>query len=1030
MLEKILSGVLQKRFNAVLFAILILVAGVYAYETLVIDAFPDVTNIQVEIICTVDGRSATEVERTVTAQVEAAMRGLPFIQQIRSVTKYGISIVTIVFNDATDIYLARQLVFERLGEIKERIPHGSEVTIGPVATVMGEIYQYTLQSVGNSSVLDTTLLTELRTVQDWIVSPMLKNVAGVNEVNSFGGYFREYQVVVSPLALNKYGITLRDVFTAIENNNSISGGNILNLSSEQYIVRGLGMIKNISEISEIVVKPLKNVPILLKDVAEIKEGTAIRQGASLINGGQETVGGIVMMLRGANSRDVVKRVEEKVSELNSSGILPDGVRIVPYYNRADIIDGSIKTVTRALLEGILLAIIIIYLLLKSMRGGVVVLLSLPLSLCLTLVLMKVLGISANLMSLGGLAISIGMIIDATVIQVENVQRNLHSSGEEKRYLTVMRAVMEVRKPSIYGEIIIAVTFLPILALEGIEGKMFTPLAITVMLALAASLVVSVFIVPVLALVLLKPETEKESFVMRKANASYLVLLTSVFKRKTTVLLLALGILLASLMIVPFLGTEFVPIMDEGAFDMDVTLLPSVSLSEAVKINELVGRKLKDFSELKTIVARTGQTGLALDTRGPEKTGYVGVFYPKESWKVSKTKEKLTDEMRDTLAVIPGIAFSFSQPIQCRIDELVAGSKAQLIIKLHGENLDTLNKKSAEIAEVLSSIEGATDIMAERQSGAPYLNIEINRSAIARYGINIADVQDVIEMAVAGKTASYFFEENRSYPIKIRLPNSARNSQETIGNILIPIPSGGNIPLSEVATINFTEGQLQVSRENGIRTAGIEVNIVGRDLGSFVEQAKDNIKKSVSLPAGYSLSWGGQFENQERAMAKLLVVLPLSVLLILLLLFFTFGNLRLALLVIAVLPFAMVGGIVALWVTGLYLSVPAAVGFIVLFGVAVLNGIVLISRIVQLREKGLSIVQSVRDATAERLRPVLMTAGIAIFSLLPMYYASGTGSEIQKPLAAVVIGGLITSTFLTLVVIPLLYSHFEKVSPSK
>ena len=654
------------------------------------------------------------------------------------------------------------------------------------------------------------------------------------------------------------------------------------------------------------------------------------------------------------------------------------------------------------------------------------LLALPLSLFVTFIVMKLVGLSANLMSLGGIAISIGMILDSTIIAVENVQRHfVEMKKDEHPIFAVLKAVIEVQKPSIFGVLIIAITFLPIISLEGIEGKMFGPLAITVVIALLSSLFLSVLVIPVLCLLFLKPHPEKESLIMKYARKGYVPLLDYAMNKKKVILSVAGVFLLASLFLVTRLGTEFIPTMDEGSFDMDVSMLPGVSLATAMEVNQRAAEKLKQFPELDIVVSRTGQTGVALDTRGPDKTGYVGIFKPKKEWKRDISKEDLTNEMRESLESIAGISFGFSQPIQCRIDELVAGTRAQLILKLFGEDIDVLNNKSTEIAKVLSTIKGGTDLSTEKVSGQPYLTVNIDRAKIARYGLNISDVQNVIEIAVAGKAASKFYEENRSFDITVRLPEEKRNSLEAIKNILVTTKAGMNIPLQQLAEIKMVEGPVQISRQDGVRRIGIEMNISGRDIGGFVAEAKQKIKEKVKLPTGYYLTWGGQFENQQRAMNKLMIIGPVAVGLILLLLYITFRSIRLSLLVISNLPFALIGGIFALYISGQYLSVPASVGFIVLFGVAVLNGLVLVSRISQLREEGLELQEAIRKGSLDRLRPVLMTASISIFSLIPMLLAGGTGSEIQKPLATVVVGGLITSTLLTLLIIPSVYSWFEK-----
>lgn len=1026
MLEKIISFCLKQRSLVLVFSVILILFGVYSYLKLPIDAFPDVTNVQVEIVSNAPGLSALEIERFVTYPIEMSMRGLPDVEQLRSVTRFGLSVVTIVFKDNVNIYFARQLVFERLEEASKNVPKGVSVTMGPIATAMGEIYQFTLEgNTPKDSVGKIKYLTGLRTLQEWTINPLLKSVPGVNDVNSFGGFFKQIQITVSPEKLLKYNLTVEDVYKSVEGNNQNVGGNIIDKNSQQIIVRGVGLIKNIEDIQNIVLKSVGGIPVYIRDVALVEEGEAVRQGASLINGNEEAVGGIVMMLKGENGKEVVKRVEEKVKEINDNNILPNGIKIKPYYDRTDIVQSSVNTVLKALLEGAVLVLIILYLLLRNIRGAIVVLISLPLSLLITFIVMKATGLDANLMSLGGLAISLGMIIDATIIQVENVQRHLsENKTNEGKLKTVIKSVLEVRKPSIFGELIIAVTFLPIITLQGLEGKMFTPLALTVAVALLSSLFISIFIIPVLSSYILKTGEEKESIIVRGIKKLYLPLLNYSIKKRVPVISVAVVLLAVTIYIIPKLGSEFIPIMDEGAFDMDVQLLPGVSLSKSLEVNEIIGKKLLKFPELLTIVSRTGQTGISVEARGVEKTGYTGILKPKSEWDNSYSREEMTEKMREELSSIPGIAFSFSQPIQCRIDELVAGTKAQLIIKLFGENMDVLKEKAEEISRIVSRIKGAKDVVVEKVSGQPYLSININREKIARFGLNVENVQSVIEIAIGGKSATELFEENKSFNVVVRFPAEHRTSLESISNTLVKTPQGYDVPLSQLAEIKYVEGPVQVSREDGLRRIGIELNINDRDIGTFVSEAKDKIKKNVKLPSGYYITWGGQFENSERAMNRLLIIAPIAISLILILLYITFRSMKLTFLVISNLPFALIGGVFSLYLSGQYLSVPASIGFIVLFGVAVLNGLVLVSYISQLREDGLSLVDAIKTGCENRLRPVLMTALISIFSLIPMLFATGPGSEIQKPLATVVIGGLFTSTFLTLLVIPTVYGWFD------
>jgi len=1025
MIERLISFTLKQRLLVVICVVLMVALGVYSFLKLPIDAFPDVTNIQVEVLSSAPGLSPLEVEKFVTYPTEMVLRGLPRLAQLRSISKFGLSVITVVFEDGVDIYFARQLVLERLIEAKDKVPAGVEISMGPVSTAMGEIYQYTLESKMPESEADKIrVLTELRTVQDWTLAPMLKSIPGVSEINSFGGYIKQYQVVVDPDKLLKYDLSLGEVAAALKKNNLNVGGNVLHSHSQQYLIRGIGLLQSVEDINNIILRSEDGTPILVRDVAEARAGQAVRLGASVKDGKGEVVGGIVMMLRGSNSREVVRAVEERVVEINKSDILPSGIKIVPFYERSDIVQSSVRTVTEALLIGAVFVVFVLYLFLRSFRGAFIVIIALPLSALTTFIIMRQAGLSANLMSLGGLAISIGMIIDATIIQVENVQRHLgESTAKPLKLATVYKAVLEVRKPSIFGELIIALTFVPIMTLRGIEGKMFSPLAFTVAIALFASLVLSLVVIPVFCHLFLKAQREKTSFVISAAKKVYLPVLRWGLSHKIALLLVSMALLGWALYLVPRLGTEFIPIMDEGAFDMDIQFLPGISLPESLEMSRKVEAKLMEFPELETIVSRTGQTGIALEARGVEKTGYVGKLKPRSEWKTAKTRAELTDQMRAAVSVFPGMAFTFSQPIACRIDELVAGTRAQLIIKLFGEDLDILKSKADDIAMTLAKIRGTQDLVVETVAGQPYISIKADRAKIARFGINVEDVQEIVETAVGGKSVTPLFEGEKYFDIQLRFPEEKRNSLESIGNILVESPRGIRIPLSQLADITTSEGPVQISRESGQRRIGIECNISGRDMGGFVAEAKRLIRRNVKLAPGYYLTWGGQFENQERAMKRLAVIVPLTIGLIFFLLFLTFNSLRLAALVILNLPFALIGGVLSLYFAKLYLSVPASVGFIALFGIAVLNGLVLVSYINQMREDGKSLREAILQGCENRLRPVLMTASITIFSLIPMLFASGPGSEVQRPLAVVVVGGLVTSTLLTLLVLPALYSWF-------
>jgi len=1005
-------------------AFIIACVGAAALRTLPIDAFPDVTSVQVEIVSVAPGKSPLEVEKLVTYQVENSLRGLPGLTQLRSASKYGISVVTVVFKDGTDLYFARQQVSERLTEAREKLGGDIEITMGPPATAMGEIYQYTLETGRETETPEQ--LAELRTLEDWVVSPILKSVDGVGDINSFGGYIKEYQVVALPDRMTQYGVSLKELYDAIGRNNSNVGGGLLEASGEQLLIRGLGLIKNIGELGEIVVADRGGTPVLVKDLARVQEGHAVRQGASYINGEKEAVGGVVMMLKGGNSREVVGRVQKKVAEINSGTLLPPGMRISPFYTRDTVINSSVKTIVKALAEGSAIVVIVLYLFLLSFRGSFVTIMALPLASLLTFLAMRHFGMTGNLMSLGGLAISIGMIIDSTIIQVENALHHLSLNRDPAhREKSVAEAIIEVRKPSIFGELIIALTFIPILALEGIEGKMFGPLALTVMLALFSSLLLSLTVIPALCAAALRPAPDNVSPLLGIAGRSYRPALAWSITHRKTVLAGGAVLLAASLALVPFLGTEFVPVMDEGSFDMDTGILPGASLETSAGTAKKIEQILKGFPELITVVSKTGWTGRAIEARGVEKTGFLGVLKPRGEWTTAKSRDELFEKMREALAVIPGVVIGFSQPIQCRIDELVAGTRSQLAIRLYGDDLDILTLKAAAIAAVLGGIRGATDVALERQGGQAYVNIELKRGMISRYGLNVADINDVIETALGGKPAGVVYEGDRAFDITVRLPETERNSLAALGGIVITAPSGARVPLSMLADIKRAEGPVQIGREFGKRRILVEANVTDRDLGGFVAEVQEKIRKNVPLPAGYYLTWGGQFENQQRAMKKLGVIVPVAILLIFLLLSMTFNSLRQATLVLLNLPLALAGGIAALYFSGQYLSVPAAIGFIALFGVAVLNGVVLVTHINQLRAKGMPMDEAIPEGCLRRMRPVLMTALITVASLTPMLFASGPGSEVQRPLAVVVIGGLLTSTILTLLVLPALYAYFSK-----
>ncbi len=1026
MIDKLIHFTLRNKF-LIMAAVFILIAfGIYAFEKLPIDAFPDVTSIQVQVISKSPGMSPVEVEQLVTFPLEVEFMGIPGKTELRSITKLGLSVITIVFEDGTDIYWARQVVLERLIQAREKLPKGIETILGPIATGLGEVYQYTLEKSHQSSVTSQQSaddLMEFRTLQDWVIRPLLRTVPGVADVNSLGGYPKQYQIMVYPDRLRKYDLTLRQVFEAVERNNANVGGGYIRHQQESYAIRGLGLIKTIKDIEDIVVSSVDGTPIYLKDVADVRIGSRYRLGGVTADGKGEAVEGLVLMLMGGNSREIVGAVKERVKEINN--ILPEGVSIKSFYDRTELVELALSTIEKALMEGVVLVIIVLYIFLRNFRGAMVVALTLPLAVLSTFIIMGMTGLTANLMTLGGLAISLGMVVDASIIQVENVQRHLSEKGVESHtVLTVLESILEVRKPSLFGELIIAITFIPLITLQGMEGKMFAPLAFTVVIALLSSLILSIFVIPVLCLIFLKPGEERESFIVRGVIYIYKPLLHFAIKRRWTILITAISLFLSSLLLLPFIGREFVPAMDEGSIVINIMRLPSIALEDSLSISTIVEKELMKFPEVKTIVGRTGTDEIGTDPMGPELSDVFITLKPKEEWQF-KTKMELQEKMREAIEKIPGIAFVFSQPIQMRVDELVSGVRAQIAVKLFGEDMNVLQEKASQIASVLKDIRGIADLRVQQIAGQFYMEIQADRSRMARYGINVADLNEVVETIRIGKVVSEFIEGQRRFGIMVRLPDEWSGNVDAIGNLFVSAPNGARIPLKEIADIRIVEGQSSINREEGQRRIVIEANVEGRDIVSFVEEGQRLISQKVKLPVGYYISWGGQFENQQRAMKRLSIVVPLSIALVFLLLFSTFNSVRYATLILLNLPMALIGGIFGLWVSGQYLSVPASVGFIALFGVAVLNGIVLVSYINKLREDGVPLEDAIITGCEKRLRPVLMTALVAILGLIPLLFATGPGSEIQKPLATVVVGGLTTSTLLTLIVLPTLYKWFEE-----
>ncbi|MBX3344833.1 MAG: efflux RND transporter permease subunit [Nitrospira sp.] len=1030
MIAALLEFSLRQRILILGLACLCAVAGLFAFQSIPIDAYPDVTNVQVQVLTEAPGLSPVEVERFVTYPIEWQMSGLPGLREIRSISKFALSQLTVVFDDDVDVYFARQLVLERVMAVRERLPAGLEPVLAPVTTGLGEIYQYYLdgaEPVAADSALRATTLTDQRTVQDWVLRPLLKTVPGVIDVNGLGGFVKQFQVLVEPDKLRKYGLTLRDIFEAVEKNNANAGGNVLERHAERAIVRGLGLIKSLPDIERIVVKEADGVPVFVRDVAEVRIGHAVRHGAALLNGEREVVAGTVLMLRGGNAREVVQAVKQRVEAVHRDGVLPDGLRIVPFYDRIELVSAAIHTVRDALIEGVVLVTLVFFLFLGHIRSAVVVTVSLFVTPLITFLIMQRAGLSANLMTLGGLAIGIGEIADGSLVVVENIYRHLSENRlqQRARLEVIFRATSEVGRPILFGILIISVVFLPLMTLHGLEGKMFAPLAYTLVISLLASVIVTLTLSPVLASLILRGDHPEETRLTLWMKDRYRPVLRWTLDHRAPVLLGSTAAVLASLMLLPFVGREFIPILEEGALTPQIVRLPSVSLEESIAIEMQTQKVMLELPEVRMSVSKIGRPDIAVGPEEPNESDPIVTLRPRDTWTTAQTQAGLVDAIRRRLADIPGISVLMSQPIQERVDELISGIRTECAIKLFGDDLELLYQHAERIADLMRTIDGVKDVKVEQVAGQPYLTIDIDRQKIARYGINVSDVQDIITTAVGGKPATQVYEGERRFQLILRFPEAYRNSVGAIGNIRVRSVSGAPIPLSELASIDMREGPARISREQAKRRIYIGFNVVGRDIGSVVDEGRKKLADGIRLPQGYTVTWGGAFENMERANARLMLVVPITLGLVFFLLFWAFHSLRYAALIILNLPFALIGGVVSLWVSGQYLSVPASIGFIELFGLAVGNGIVLVSYINQLRNEGQPTEAAIVTGCVLRLRPVVMTMMTTLLGLLPLVLAKGIGAEVQRPLATVVVGGLFTSTALTLLVLPALYRTFAE-----
>lgn len=1035
MFEKLIRAAIEHRWLVLLAVFGMAAIGVFNYQKLPIDAVPDITNVQVQINTQAPGYSPLETEQRVTYPIETVMAGLPNLEQTRSLSRYGLSQVTVIFKDGTDIYFARQLVNERIQEARDKLPPGITPAMGPISTGLGEIYLWTVEAKDGAKKPDGQpyTATDLREIQDWIIKPQLRNVPGVTEINSIGGFAKEYQISPIPERLASLGVTLQDIVTALDRNNGNVGAGYIEKRGEQYLIRAPGQVKTLEDIGNVILSSAGGVPIRVRDVAEVGIGRELRTGAATDNG-REVVLGTVFMLIGQNSRTVSQAVDKKMIEINRS--LPEGVHAVTVYDRTVLVDKAINTVKKNLLEGAILVIVILFLFLGNIRAAIITATVIPLSMLFTFTGMVSYKVSANLMSLG--ALDFGIIIDGAVVIVENCVRRLaHAQAHYGRPLTrserfheVFLASKESRRPLLFGQLIIMVVYLPIFALTGVEGKMFHPMAFTVVAALVGAMILSVTFVPAaVALFIGNRVSEKENFLMVEAKRWYGPLLDRVMEAKAVVLATAAVAVVLCGLIATRMGSEFVPSLNEGDFAIQALRIPGTSLSQSVAMQQQLEATLKaKFPEIDRIFARTGTAEIASDPMPPNiSDGYL-MLKPMSEWpEPRKSRDELLAAVLEVVGKIPGNNYEFSQPIQLRFNELISGVRSDVAVKIFGDDMDVLNKTAEEVSSKLQKIPGASEVKVEQTTGLPMLTVNIDRQKSARYGLNVADIQDAVATAIGGREAGTLFEGDRRFDILVRLPESLRNDLESMKRLPIPLPRGSGgvegrtnfIQLAEVASFELAPGPNQVSRENGKRRIVVSANVRGRDVGSFVADAEAALAQ-VKIPAGYWTSWGGTFENLQSATQRLQIVVPVSLLLVFVLLFAMFGNVKDGLLVFTGIPFALTGGILALWLRDIPMSISAAVGFIALSGVAVLNGLVMISYIRSLREEGTQLDAAIREGALTRLRPVLMTALVASLGFIPMAIATGTGAEVQRPLATVVIGGILSSTLLTLLVLPILY----------
>ncbi len=1018
MLSRIVEFALAQRLLVCLLTVLLCAGGAYSLRQLPIDAFPDVSPIQVKVIMKAPGMTPEEVEARITTPIELEMIGIPYKKFLRSVTKYALTDVTIEFEDNVDIYWARNQVTERLAAITKDLPAGVTGGLAPITTPLGEMFMFTIEG-------GTLTLEQRRTLLDWTIRPALRTLPGVADVNSLGGLVRSFEVIPDNAALLAHGVTIDALRKAVEANNRNDGAGRLRDGEEVLLVRSEGNIRNLGDLKAIVVASRDGKIVRVSDVARVEFGTVTRYGVVTKDGEGEAVQGLVLGLRGANARIVVEGVKQKLAELQPT--LPAGVTIKPFYDRGELVERSVSTISTALLEATVLVVVLLVLFLGDWRAALVVVATLPLAALSTFILMRAFGMSANLMSLGGLAIAIGMLIDAAVVVVENVVAEVnraHASRHVPLLNIIYRGTREVAVPVTSGIVIIVIVFLPLLTLQGLEGKLFIPVALAIVFALSSSLVLSLTVIPVLSSFLLKRERHADTWLTRRAMATYVPALRWSLRHEKLVIALALAVLAGAGIVYSLAGKTFMPTMDEGSIIVGIEKIPSVSIEETAGVDLKIHKAIMAaIPEVTGIVARAGADELGLDPMGLNQTDTYLLTKPPSQWREPNDKEWLEGELRKVLDKLPGISYSFTQPIDMRVQEMIIGVRGDVVVKIFGPDIPTLNKLAVEITQKLETVRGNEDVRTVLNDGVQYLSVAVDRLQAGALGLNVDDIADGLRAQIEGVPLGVVLEEGRRTPVLLRGSETVRGSSATFTDLRVTLPDGGNVPLSSLARLDRIDGPVKIDRENGRRLALVQSDVKGRDLVGFVDEAKKIVSEQVKLPAGYELAWGGQFENQQRAAARLEIVVPIALALIFLLLFTTFGSIRQALLVFVNIPFALVGGIFTLSAGGEYLSVPASVGFIALLGIAVLNGLVLVTYFNQLVAEGEKVEDAVFDGALRRLRPVLLTASITAFGLVPLLFATGPGSEVQRPLAIVVIGGLVSSTLLTLLILPLLYRRF-------